>query len=163
MGAEGNPGIQYLGEEDHEEDRIAILVARWHSEITETLYQGAVEVLQAYGVQAQNIERYNVPGSYELPMAAGFLAATRRFDAILAFGVVVKGATRHDEYINHAVSSRLLDVSLQHHLPVLLGVLTVETLQQAIERAQGPVGYKGQECAVAALEMIDLMRETQDF
>lgn len=147
---------QYFGEEKHTHDRVAILVARWHPEITEALYQGAVETLEKHHVE--RILRLQVPGTYELPLAARQVAANKNFDAIICLGCVVKGETRHDEYINRAVSQGLMHVQLKYRVPVMFGVLTVETYAQALDRAGGKHGNKGAECAVAALEMIDLLR-----
>jgi 6,7-dimethyl-8-ribityllumazine synthase len=147
---------QYFGEEKHTHDRVAVLVARWNPEITEALYQGALETLQRYGVE--RVLRLQVPGSFELPLAARQVATTKNFDAIICLGAVIKGETRHDEYINHAVCKGLMDVQLKFKLPVMMGVLTCETLEQAQDRAGGKHGNKGSECAVAALEMIDLLR-----
>lgn len=159
--AEGDHTYQYTGNEDHKGDRIALVVGKWHAEITQELYRGAIAILEANGVEFTL--KQEVPGAYELPLAAKWLADSRRFDAIICLGVVVKGETRHDEYINHAVARSLMKVSLKHKLPVIYGVLTTENLQQAYARAGGEAGHKGKECGVAALEMIDLMRATKNL
>jgi 6,7-dimethyl-8-ribityllumazine synthase len=150
---------RYQGKGQHHSDRIAIIVSKWHPEITDRLYGGALEVLEANGVEYTL--RQDVPGSFELPLAVRLMAEMRRFDAILVFGCVIKGETRHDEYLNHAVTNNLLRLGLKLKLPVLNGVLTVETLEQARQRVGGTQGHKGKECAIAALEMIDLVRATK--
>ncbi|MFW5658854.1 MAG: 6,7-dimethyl-8-ribityllumazine synthase [Bacteroidota bacterium] len=150
----------YAGDEDHGADRIAIVVAKWHPEITGKLHDDCVAQLNQYAVE--RIERFDAPGSYELPYIANLLASENLYDAIIVFGVVIQGETKHDDYINHAIAQRLMDVSMKHQIPVVLGVLTVNTLEQAIERSGGTRGHKGRECAIAALELIDLTREIKE-
>ena len=150
----------YTGEADHGSDRIAIVVAKWHPEITGKLYDDCVQLLNANAVD--RIDRFDVPGSYELPYVANLLGAQGLYDAIITFGVVIKGQTKHDDYINHSIAQRLLDVSLKHQLPVVLGVLTGNSVQQALERSGGTHGHKGKECAIAALELIDTTREIKE-
>jgi 6,7-dimethyl-8-ribityllumazine synthase len=151
----------YTGGCDHTGDRIALVVSQWHGEITERLYAGAIEVLRENKVEYTL--RQDVPGSLELPFAAKLLADTKRFDAILLLGVVVKGETRHDEYINHAIIEGASRVSLKARIPVIVGVLTVETTEQALQRAGGTHGHKGKECALGALQMIDLKRAIENI
>lgn len=151
--------IRYRGEIPHQHDRIAILVSKWHPEITEAMYESARQTLAESGVE--RIVKFNVPGSYELPLAAKQLAASQHFDAILCIGVVIKGETRHNEYISQAVANGVMQVSLDYNLPVVFGVLTTEDLQQALDRAGGKYGNKGQEAAVAALEMIEMIRHVR--
>ena len=151
--------IKYEGEQDHHMDRIAIVVSKWNDEITGTLYNGARETLLRAGVPAQNIRKYFVPGSYELPTGAQFvLDNAPATDAVICLGVVVQGETRHFDFICEAVAQGIKDVSLKYNRPVIFGVLTPDTQQQAEDRAGGKYGNKGEEAAVAALEMIDLYR-----
>lgn len=156
MASELHNAYRYSGGQNHAATRVAIAVAQWHPDLTATLFEGAVETLSAHGVA--QITRVDVPGSYELPQAAQVLAASENFDAIIALGVVIKGETRHDDYINHAVAQGLQDVALHYELPVVFGVLTTENLAQAQARAGGSHGHKGKEAAVAALQMLDLHR-----
>lgn len=152
-------GIQYSGEQTHGGDRVVIVVSKWNPEITETLFQGAVNVLQSVGVRDENILRYDVPGSYELPAGADIaLQKHPNLDGIICLGCVIQGETRHFEFISQAVATGIMKVGLEYHCPVIFGVLTPDTMQQAKDRAGGKYGNKGEEAAVALLEMIDLER-----
>lgn len=152
--------IKYEGDQDHQSDRISIVVSKWNGDITNTLYEGARETLLKAGVSSRNIHRYQVPGSYELPQGAQFvLDSVPSTDAVICLGVVVQGETRHFDFICEAVAHGLRDVGLEYNRPVIFGVLTPDTQQQAEDRAGGKYGNKGEEAAVAALEMIDLYRQ----
>ena len=152
--------IKYGGEQDHHLDRIAIVVSKWNDKITGTLYEGARETLLLAGIPPQNIKHYQVPGSYELPTAAQFILDNApATDAVICLGVVIQGETRHFDFICEAVAQGIKDVSLKYNRPVIFGVLTPDTQQQAEDRAGGKYGNKGEEAAVAALEMIDLYRQ----
>ena len=126
---------------------------------------GAEEVLLKAGLSKGNIQRIEVPGSFELPMGAQTLLessqAKSRPQAVICIGCVIQGETRHFEFINQAVSQGVMQLGLKHHLPVIFGVLTPDTEQQALDRAGGKLGNKGCEAAVAALEMLDLKKRTQ--
>ncbi len=139
-------------------DRFAIVVSQWNREITSKLQQGAVELLLAKGVTAENIDVALVPGSWEIPLVAQQFASSGRHAAVIALGVVIRGETTHDQHINRAVSLALSQISLKSKLPVLLGLLTCETREQATERAGGSHGNKGSECAEAAIEMVGLLK-----
>lgn len=155
--------IRYTGEADHTHDRVVVLVSKWNSEITEVLYEGARDTLLAAGLEADHVIRLNVPGSYELPSAAQFaLEGMRYTDAVICLGVVVQGETRHFDFICEAVAQGIKDVSLKYNRPVIFGVLTPDTQEQAKARAGGKYGNKGEEAAVAALEMIDLQRKARN-
>ena len=118
---------------------------------------GALSTLLEAGVPKQNIAVRNVPGTYELPIAAQMvLAADPSVDAVICLGCVVQGETRHFEFICQSTAQGIKDVSLKYNRPVIFGVLTPDTMQQALDRAGGKYGNKGQEAAVAALEMVDL-------
>lgn len=157
------PASRYFGPDnishEHQHDRIGILVSRWHAQITELLYNTSLETLHSYGVQST--VRYYVPGSFEMPLAAKYMASSQFFDAIICLGCVIKGETDHHHYINQAISEGLMRVSLEHRIPVIFGILTTDSVEQAQARADGTKGSKGAEAATAALEMIDLMRLTR--
>ena len=151
--------IRYAAGKDHSGDRIALVVSKWNAEVTGALEQGARETLVQAGVPKQNIKSYPVPGTYELPTGAQFvLDALPHIDAVICLGCVVQGETRHFDFICEAVAQGIKDVSLEYSRPVIFGVLTPNTDQQALDRAGGKYGNKGEEAAVAALEMIDLYR-----
>ncbi|MFC5270916.1 6,7-dimethyl-8-ribityllumazine synthase [Adhaeribacter terreus] len=134
--------------------RFGLIVAEWNKEITDALCKGAYDTLIKHGALPQNIHRNTVPGSYELPLGAQFLASSQEIDAVICLGVVIKGDTKHDDYINHAVAKGLIDVSLKFNKPVVFGVVTTNDLQQALDRAGGKHGNKGVEAAVAAIHML---------
>lgn len=150
-------GIRYTGTEDHSPDRVAIIVSKWNTEVTGALRDGALAVLLAAGVQEKHILIRQVPGTYELPSAAQFILETNpKLDAVICLGCVVQGETRHFDFICQAAAQGIKDVSLKYNRPVIFGVLTPDNQQQALDRAGGKYGNKGEEAAVAALEMIDL-------
>lgn len=154
--------IRYTGGKDHVEDLVVVLVSKWNPEVTEVLYQGTRDTLLDAGVKSENILRHNVPGTYELPSAAQMaLEAKSGLSAVVCLGVVVQGETRHFDFICEAAAQGIKDVSLKYNRPVVFGVLTPDTQQQALDRAGGKYGNKGEEAAVAALEMIDLQRALQ--
>jgi len=136
--------------------KFAILVAEWNSEITEKLFQGAYQTLITYGALAENIERGNVPGSFELTLGAHWFAQRDDIDAVIALGVVIQGETKHNDYINHAVAQGITNVSIQNNKPVIFGVLTPNNMEQAVERSGGEHGNKGDEAAMTAIKMIGL-------
>jgi 6,7-dimethyl-8-ribityllumazine synthase len=144
---------------DGSNSRIALVVSDYYKEITDSLTEGARKVLSENGVHQKNIEEFKVPGAFELTLAALWAAESERFDAIICLGCVVKGETRHDEYINDAVAKGLTQVSIDNALPVIFGLLTTENYQQALDRAGGSAGNKGEECAAAALRMIALQNK----
>jgi 6,7-dimethyl-8-ribityllumazine synthase len=159
MQAQSSSSIKYAGENDHRHDRIVILQSKWHYDITEVMHIAARQALVESGVN--HIVRQLVPGSYELPLAAKCFAASQYFDAIICLGCIIKGETPHNVYISKAVSNGLMRVSLEHKLPVIFGVLTTDNIEQAWARANGVHSNKGGESAIAALEMIDIMRITR--
>ena len=149
--------------------RFAIVVSRFNESITARLLDGAVKTLTAHGVSGERIDVVWVPGAFEIPVVAGRLAAGGRYVAVICLGAVIRGQTSHDQHINRAVSTALAEIGTRCGLPVLFGVLTCNTLEQAIERsggriattgkdiAESRIGNKGIDCAEAALEMVDLM------
>jgi 6,7-dimethyl-8-ribityllumazine synthase len=137
--------------------RFAIVVSRYNEHITGKLLASAVETLQAEGVGEEAIDVAWVPGAWEIPLLARRFALSKKYVAVLCLGAVIKGETTHDEHINRQVSLSLGQIALEAGLPVLFGVLTCNTVEQAIHRSGGNVGNKGQECAAAALEMVRLL------
>lgn len=147
----------YTGTHDHSKATVAIIVSKWNSDITNALYDGAVQTLSAAGVTADSITRYDVPGSYELPMGAQIaLSKQPKVTGVICLGCVIQGETKHFDFINQAVASGIMQVGLISRKPVIFGVLTPNDQQQAIDRAGGRLGNKGAEAAVALLEMIEL-------
>jgi 6,7-dimethyl-8-ribityllumazine synthase len=151
--------------------RFAIVVSRYNESVTRGLLDGAVRTLREHGVSEDQIEVAWVPGAFEIPTVASRMAASGQYIAILCLGAVIRGETTHDQHINRAVSLALAQLGVQYRLPVLFGVLTCNTLEQAIARSGGQVptrgkdqptsriGNKGIECALAALEMVHLLRQ----
>lgn len=137
--------------------RFAIVISRYNEHITAKLLAGAIETLRAAGIADDAIDVAWVPGAWEIPLVAQRLADSRNYVAVLCLGAVIRGETTHDEHINHQVSHSLGQIALETGLPVLFGVLTCNTLEQAIHRAGGNAGNKGVECAQAALEMVRLL------
>ena len=137
--------------------RFAIVVSRYNEHITSKLLSGAVETLCAAGIADDALDVAWVPGAWEIPLVAHRLALSKKYVAVLCLGAVIKGETSHDQHINRQVSASLGQIALESHVPVLFGVLTCNTLEQAIHRAGGNAGNKGQECAEAALEMVRLL------
>ena len=139
-------------------DRFAIVVSKWNEAITKRLLDGAIATLTERGVADEAIDVAWVPGAWEIPLVADQLAASGQYQAVLCLGAVIRGETTHDRHINRAVSLAISRLALTHQLPVLFGLLTCETMEQAIHRAGGNVGNKGSECAEAALDMVGLLR-----
>ena len=140
--------------------KFGIVVSDWNSEITNKLLEGAEKILSDNDVSEDDINVVRVPGSYELPMGARILASRDKFDAIICLGCVIKGETRHDEYISSATANGIMQLGLMMNLPVIFGVLTPNNQEQALERAGGKYGNKGGEAAITALRMADLKEET---
>lgn len=133
-----------------------IVVAEWNAEITNALYQGAYNSLVKYGAQEKNIHSYPVPGSFELTGGAELLLQTGNFDAVICLGCVIQGETRHFDFICNAVANGVSNVAIKYSKPVIFGVLTTDNQQQAIDRAGGKHGNKGDEAAVTAIKMAKL-------
>jgi 6,7-dimethyl-8-ribityllumazine synthase len=139
-------------------DRLAIVVSRWNESITQKLLDGAITTLTSRGIPDAAIDVAWVPGAWEIPLVAQRLADSHRYGAVICLGAVIRGETTHDRHINRAVSTAISEIGLETGVPVLFGVLTCESMEQAIHRAGGNVGNKGAECADAALAMIGLMK-----
>lgn len=134
--------------------KFAIIVSEWNTEVTEALYQGAYQTLLKEGAVVENIIRKNVPGSYELSLAAQWMARQEEIDAVICLGCVIQGETRHFDFICNAVAYGLTEVALKYNKPVIFGVLTPNTQQQAMDRAGGKHGNKGDEAAITAIKML---------
>ncbi len=139
-------------------DRFAIVVAEWNRAVTGKLLEGALQTLADSDVAEGRVDVAWVPGSWEIPLVAQRFARSGHYAAVICLGVVVRGETSHDQHINRGVSLALSDIALEADLPVLLGILTCETMEQALARAGGKVGNKGSECAEAAISMVGLLR-----
>ena len=139
--------------------RVAIAVARWNGQITDSLLNGAKRALLRHGISEQDIGLFRVPGAFELPLTCSKLAKTGRYDAVIALGCVIRGGTPHFEYVCSETTRGIGEVALAEGLPVAFGVLTTDTLAQAQERAGDNAENKGEEAALTALEMISLFRQ----
>ena len=148
--------------ENPEQIRIGIVRSAWNDKITASLVDGAKAVLTKAAILSENIQCVDVPGSYELPMGAKILLNNAKVDAIICLGCVIKGETDHDKYINQAVANGLMQLSLVTGTPCIFGLLTVNSKEQALERAGGKHGNKGVEAAATALSMIALKKQSAD-
>jgi len=139
---------------DISEKSFAIVVSEWNEDVTESLFRGAVETLLKHGAKKDNIFRKNVPGSFELTLAAQWMAAMEEIDAVICLGCVIQGETRHFDFICDAVAHGITNVSLKYNKPVIFGVLTPNNQKQALDRAGGKHGNKGDEAAITAIKML---------
>jgi 6,7-dimethyl-8-ribityllumazine synthase len=139
-------------------EKYAIVFSRFNEFIGENLLKSAYECLLKHGVQEENIEVIKVPGAFEIPVTADRLAAQKKYDAIICLGAVIRGATAHFEYVSSACSNGISQVSQKYSIPVIFGVLTTNTIEQAIERAGSKAGNKGWDAALAAIEMANLFK-----
>jgi 6,7-dimethyl-8-ribityllumazine synthase len=138
--------------------KLGIVVSRYNETVTGKLLRGAQEVFAKAGVDEKNIDIAWVPGAFELPPIAAVMAESGDYSAVLVFGAVIRGETTHDQHINRAVSMSIMETGVRTRVPVLFGLLTCETLEQALQRAGGTMGNKGSECAEAALRMASLIK-----
>ena len=134
--------------------RFAVVVSEWNEEVTESLYSGAYQTLIQHGVKPEHILRKQVPGSFELTLGAQWCAQQDQIDAVICLGCVIQGETRHFDFICDAVAHGITQVSLKYNKPVIFGVLTPNTQQQALDRAGGKHGNKGDEAAITAIKML---------
>ncbi|MBH8601727.1 6,7-dimethyl-8-ribityllumazine synthase [Thermoactinomyces sp. CICC 23799] len=139
--------------------RFAIVAGRFNEFITGKLVNGAVDGLKRHGAEDDAIDIVWVPGAFEIPLIADQLAASKKYDAVIALGCVIRGATTHYDYVCNEVSKGVAAAGVRHQLPVIFGVITTENIEQAIERAGTKAGNKGWESALAAIEMADLMKQ----
>ncbi|WP_417851711.1 6,7-dimethyl-8-ribityllumazine synthase [Thalassoglobus sp.] len=140
-------------------DQYAIVVSRFNELVTKRLLDGAVDTLKRHGASAGSIVECWVPGAYELPIIAERLAASGKYAAVITLGAVIQGDTDHHDYINHAVAQGIMDASQKNGIPVLFGVLTCRTMEQALDRAGGKAGNKGVEAALAAIETVNVLKQ----
>lgn len=145
---------------DFSKKKIGVVVSEWNDIITSSLKKGCLSTLEEFGVKSENLFEANVPGSFELPLGAKILLKKNGLDAVVCIGCVVKGETKHDEYINSSVASGIMQLGLISGKPVIFGVLTPNTQEQAEDRAGGKYGNKGVEAAITALKMIELSDST---
>ncbi len=139
--------------------KVGIVVSRFNEFITNKLLGGAVDGLVRHGVAENNITTAWVPGAFEIPLIAGKMAKSGKYDAVICLGAVIRGATSHYDYVCNEVSKGVAQVSLQSEIPVLFGVVTTENIEQAIERAGTKAGNKGYDCALSAIEMANLINQ----
>ena len=139
--------------------RIGIVASRFNEFITSKLVGGAEDALLRHDVQSENIDIAWVPGAFEIPLVAQKMAGSGKYDAVICVGAVIRGSTSHYDYVCAEVSKGIASVSLNSGIPVLFGVLTTENIEQAIERAGTKAGNKGYDCALSALEMINLLKK----
>lgn len=139
--------------------RVGIVASRFNEFIVSKLINGAVDGLVRHDVQEDDITLAWVPGAFEIPLIAKKMAATGKYDAVICLGAVIRGATSHYDYVCSEVSKGIAQVSLQADIPVLFGILTTDTIEQAIERAGTKSGNKGYDCAMGAIEMVSLMKQ----
>ena len=142
--------------------RFGIVLSRFNDFIGERLLEGAIDTLTRHGVERSQIEVIRVPGAFEMPLAAKTMANSKRYDALIALGVVMRGETPHFEYVAGRCAAGLSQVSVEFNMPLGFGVLTVDTLEQAIERAGSKAGNKGVDAATAAIEMLNLLKQLSE-
>lgn len=149
----------YEGKLVSKDIKIGIVAARFNEFITSKLLSGAVDALNRHEIPEENIEVAWVPGAFEIPLIASKMAKSGRYDAVICLGAVIRGSTSHYDYVCSEVSKGIANVSLASGVPAMFGVLTTDTIEQAIERAGTKAGNKGFDCAVGAIEMVNLVRE----
>ncbi len=141
--------------------RFGLVVSQFNSLITERLQAGAIDALCRHGVREEDIVVVQVPGAFDIPLFAKKMAVSGRYDALVCLGAVIKGETPHFDYISAAMTQGIKEAMLTHGLPVTFGVLTTESMEQALDRAGGKVGNKGAEAALAAVEMLNTLKELE--
>jgi 6,7-dimethyl-8-ribityllumazine synthase len=134
--------------------KIGLVVSKWNDQVTDALLAGAIDILKAQGLKKDNLIVRYVPGSFELSLGAQYLAGEKKIDAVIALGCVIQGETRHFDFICDAVANGITNVGLKFNKPVVFGVLTTDTMQQALDRAGGKHGNKGEEAAFTAIKML---------
>jgi 6,7-dimethyl-8-ribityllumazine synthase len=142
--------------------RFCLVVARWNSFVVEHLLDGALDALKRHGAAESDITIVRLPGAFEMPVLLDKIAASGKYDAIVALGAVIRGGTPHFEYVAGEAVKGMAQVSLKYTVPVAFGVLTVDSIEQAIERAGTKAGNKGAEAALSAVEMVNLMRQLDE-
>ena len=153
-------GNLFISDSSGHKSCFGIVVGRFNEMITKKLLEGAVDCLTRHGVSPQNIDVAWVPGSFEIPLIAKKMAQTSRYDAILCLGAVIRGHTPHFDYVCNTVASGVASISLETGSPVIFGVLTTNTIEQALERAGSKSGNKGWDAGLAAIEMVNLVNHS---
>ncbi|MGE5682494.1 MAG: 6,7-dimethyl-8-ribityllumazine synthase [Bacillota bacterium] len=138
--------------------KFGIIVSRFNDFISQKLFEGASDCLERHNAVSENITVFKVPGAFEIPLIASRLAESRKYDAVICLGAVIRGATPHFDYVASEVSKGVAQASLKYGTPVIFGVLTTDTIEQAVERAGTKSGNKGWDAALSAIEMADLMK-----
>lgn len=152
----------YEGDFVNADGNYAIVVGRFNSFVVESLLEGALDTLKRHGVSDENIRVVRVPGAFEIPLAVKRLAAQKKDDAIIALGAVIRGGTPHFEYVSGESSKGVAQVSLEYDVPVANGILTVNSIEQAVERSGTKMGNKGSEAALSVIEMVSLLKQLED-
>jgi len=143
--------------------RFGIVVSEWNSEVTSKLQEGAIRTLIKFGASKNSIIVNYVPGAFELPLGCKFMISSEKPDAVIAIGCVIQGETKHFDYICDSVASGITRLNLDHSVPVIFGVLTTDNLEQALDRAGGKHGNKGDEAAVSAIKMVQLAQNSTEL
>ena len=139
--------------------KVGIVVARFNEFITSKLLSGAIDGLVRHDVKEEDVDVAWVPGAFEIPLVASKMAKSRKYDAVICLGAVIRGSTSHYDYVCNEVSKGIAAVSMENDIPVMFGVITTENIEQAIERSGSKAGNKGYECALGAIEMVNLIRK----
>ncbi len=139
--------------------RFGIVISRFNSQITKKLFEGAVDCLVRHQADDKQIDTVYCPGAFEIPLTAQLLASSKKYDAIICLGCVIRGETPHFDYIAAEVSKGIAQITLSHNIPLGFGVLTTDTMEQAIERAGGKTGNKGWDAALSVIEMVNLQKQ----
>ena len=139
--------------------KVGIVVARFNEFITSKLLSGAIDGLLRHDVNEDDVDVAWVPGAFEIPLVASKMAKSRKYDAVICLGAVIRGSTSHYDYVCNEVSKGIAAVSMENDIPVMFGVITTENIEQAIERSGSKAGNKGYECALGAIEMVNLIRK----
>jgi len=142
--------------------RFALIASRWNDFITSRLVEGALDALERLGADEKSVELYKVPGSFEIPLLALKLASSGKYDAVICLGTIIRGQTPHFEYIAGEVTKGIAQAGMQTGVPVIYGIVTADTLEQAIDRAGVKLGNKGFEAAMSAVELVNLYKEAFD-
>jgi 6,7-dimethyl-8-ribityllumazine synthase len=150
--------VTHQGRLNAEGFRFALIASRWNDFITARLTEGALDALNRLGATADSVELYKVPGSFEIPLLALRLASSKKYDAVICLGTIIRGQTPHFEYIAGAVTKGIAQAGMQTGVPVVYGIVTADTLEQAIDRAGVKAGNKGFEAAMSAVELVNLYK-----
>lgn len=140
-------------------ETFAVVVSRFNDLITKRLLEGAIDTIVRHGGSSDSVTVAWVPGSFEIPLAAATLAKSGKYSAVICLGAVIQGSTSHHEYINSQVAAGIMSITRETGIPVTFGVITCESMEQALDRAGGKVGNKGHEAALAAIEMVNLLKK----